>query len=191
MNRKMTRQRGFTLVEIMIALAIMGVAVAGVLFYQGRAANSQAANKTSSDLAIMASKVKTYFRPSNSYSNVTAARINQMALISAPMKFDGTNLVDPWGNAMTVGGGTTSFAISLGGATSPLDNEVCTALVSSLSDTAQAIRVGAAAAVSTSGASAGTISGGNLYKGAGVTPDAAALATGCNEASTIIALQFN
>jgi prepilin-type N-terminal cleavage/methylation domain-containing protein len=191
MKQRTKKQLGFTLVEIMIVLAIIGTAIGGILYYQSRAENTQAATKTSSDVALMASKIKTYFRASNSYTNVTASRINGMALVTAPMKFDGTNMVDPWGNTMSVAGGTLSFAISMGGATAPIDKEVCTSLASALADKATAIRVGTAAAVSTSGSTAGTISGGNLYKGAGVTADSAALATGCNESSTVIAMQFN
>ena len=189
--KRTKKQLGFTLVEIMIVLAIIGTAIGGVLYYQSRAENTQAATKTSSDIALMASKIKTYFRPSNSVMGVTATNINGMALVSAPMKFDGTNMVDPWGNAMTVGGGTLSFALSMGGSTAPIDKEVCTSLATALSDKATAVRIGAAAAVSTSGSTAGTISGGNLYKGAGTAPDPAALTTGCNEASPIIAMQFN
>ena len=189
--KRTKKQLGFTLVEIMIVLAIIGTAIGGVLYYQSRAENTQAATKTSSDVALMASKIKTYFRPSNSYTGVTASSINGMALVSAPMKFDGTNMVDPWGTTMTVGGGTLSFAISMGGATAPIDKEICTSLATALSDKATAVRIGAAASVSTSGSTAGTISGGNLYKGAGTSADPSALTTGCNEASTVIAMQFN
>lgn len=184
-KRAIRKQMGFTLIEIMIALGIMGAAAAGVLYYQNRAETGQAASKTATDISMIASKVKSYYGPSNSYSALTGAKLNEMSLIPAPMKYDGANVLDPWGNAMIINGGTTSFAITIGGATSPLDKEACNSIASKLAENAQRINVGAATATS------GAISGGSVYKASfSSTPDASALATGCNVADAVIAAQF-
>ena len=181
------KQRGMTLIEVMIGLGIFGLILGAVLYYQTRAENSQRANQQATDLAQIASKVKTYYGPSNSYSALSAASINNMALINAPMKYDGTNVIDAFGNAMTITGATRTFAITVGGSTAALDKEVCTSIATKLAANALVINVGSAAAAAT-----GAVSGGSVYKAsASATPNAANLATGCAEASPIIAAQFN
>lgn len=184
-RRGARRQLGFTIIEIMIALGIIGTAVAAVLYYQGRAEHNQTANKTAQDLALMASKIKTYLGPSNTYAAATPAWLNSSSLVAPPMKFDGTNLQDPWGNTMSVNGNTTTYAITIGGTTSALDKEVCASIASKMVDNATVINIGTAAT-----ATAGVVSGGSAYKANGGTPDGALLATGCNTATPVIAMQF-
>ena len=178
------RQMGFTLIEIMIALGVIGTAVAAVLYYQSRAEHGQSANKTAQDVSMMASKIKGLLGPSNSYGPLTPAWVNSSALVNSPMKYDGTNLQDPWGNTMSVNGNTTTFAITVGGSTSALDKEVCTSIASKMVSNATAIHIGAATAT------AGVVAGGSAYKAVGGTADGALLATGCNVANPVIAMQF-
>lgn len=183
-RRGLRRQLGFTLIETMIALGIMGTAVAALLYYQTRAENNQGSNKTAQDLSLMASKIKNYLGPSNSYIPLTPVFVNSSALITPPMKWDGTNVLDPWGNTMTINGGTTTFALTIGGTTSALDKEVCTSIASKMVDNATAINIGAATAA------AGVVSGGSAYKAANGTPNGTNLATGCAVANPVIAVQF-
>ncbi len=184
-RRSRLRQLGFTIIEITIAMGIIGTAVAVALYYQSRAENSQSSNKTAQDLALMASKIKTYLSPSNSYAAATPAWVNSSALVNSPMKYDGANLLDPWGNTMSVSGNTTTFAITIGGTTSTLDKEVCTSIASKVAESASAIYIGTAAT-----ATAGVATGGSAYKAVGGAPSGANLATGCNTATPVIAMQF-
>lgn len=179
------KNKGIGLIEIIIAIAIIGGIIGVVIFNQTRANNSQNAVKTASDLVLMAGKIKQFYGQSNSYVALSPASLSQMALIAAPMKYDGTNMVDPFGNNMTVNGGIASFGFTLGGAASPLDKEVCAEMAAILAGGASAVRIGADAAIA-----AGVISGGVLYKTGGTPPDTAALATGCNATAPIIAFQF-
>ncbi|WP_186510845.1 type IV pilin protein [Caenimonas sedimenti] len=180
-------QRGLTLIEMMIGLAIVGLILSAVLYYQTRAEYMQKSNQQATDLAQIASKVKAYYGPTNSYTALSASAINNMALINAPMKFDGTNVVDAFGNSMSINGTTRTFAITVGGATSPLDKEVCVSIASKLASNALVINVGNAAAAAT-----GAVSGGSVYKAsASATPNTTNLTTGCAESAPVIAAQFN
>ena len=188
-----TRVRGFTLVEIMVAIAIIGVGIAGVLYYQSRAEVSQQAADATKTITAMASKIKAYYKPTNTYAQVTAANLNKMNLVADPLSWNGTNALDPWNNTMTIAGGTTTFILSIGGSTTSLDKEACTAVATSLKDVATVIRVGGTTTpvtLNTSGGTAGTVTGGNLFKGGTTTGDLTALATGCSDTNPVIGLQF-
>ena len=177
-------QTGFTLIEIMIALGIMGFAIAAVMYYQTRAETSQQSNQVATSLVTMASKVKAYYGPTNSFTAVSGTTLNQIAVVPKGMTYDGTNVVDPWGNAMSINGSAATFALTVGGSTGPLDKEACASIASKLAENAQAVRVGAATAA------AGVIAGGSAYKAIGGSPDAALLGTGCSVANPVVAAQF-
>lgn len=179
------KSHGFTLIEIMIALAIMGGALGLILAYQNKAEASQKANRTVEDVSLLASKIKTMYGPMNSYATVTATSLNDMGLTPGGMSFATPNIVDAYGNTVSITGAAASFAITIGGATGPLDKEICSSIATNLSTQATAINVGGAAT-----AAAGAVSGGSAYKTTAGALSVANLATGCATASPVIALQF-
>jgi prepilin-type N-terminal cleavage/methylation domain-containing protein len=183
-NPTVRKQLGFTLIEIIIAIGIIGSATALVLYYQARAETSQKANAMAGDVAMVASKIKQYFGASNTYAGLTASALNQMNVMPKGFTWNGSDMIDPMGNTMSINGTASTFALTVGGSTGPLDREACASIASKLADNAQSIRVGAATAAS------GVISGGSVYKAVGGTPDAALLGTGCSAANPVIALQF-
>jgi hypothetical protein len=132
----------------------------------------------------MVAEIQKNWRNAGSYTSVSGAEINKLALIRSPMKFDGSAMQDAWGNSMTLNGGTTSFALTIGGAANPLDKDACGNIATKLAAVATNINIGQSA----SGVS-GQVSSGNTYK-SGSTITQSGLTTGCNETGTIIAAQF-
>lgn len=183
-RKGLVRQSGFTLIEIMIALGIIGSAVAVVYYYQTRSETSQQAIQASEGLVTMASKIRQYYGATNSFVALSGTKLNEIAVVPKGMKYDGTNVTDPWGNTMSINGSATSYALTVGGSTGPLDREACASIASKLAESAQSIRIGAATAA------AGVIAGGALYKAAGAAPDPDALGTGCSTANPVVAAQF-
>lgn len=176
---------GFTLLEFLIVIAVIGGLIAGVLILQGQANSGVTTNKAVRSITLIEGKVRQLFASSGSYVKLTPAFLNGVALIPEPFKYVGTNMLDPYGNTMSVNGGASSFALTVGGTTAPLDKEVCASLASDLSSSATTIRIGSAAT-----AAVGVIAGGNVYKATGGVVDEAALATGCAETATVIAYQY-
>lgn len=183
-RKGLVHQTGFTLIEIMIALGIMGFAIAAVMYYQTRAETSQQSNQVATSLVTMASKIKAYYGPTNSFAAVSGTTLDQIAVVPKGMTFVTPNVVDPWGNNMSINGSVATFALTVGGATGPLDREACASIASKLAENAQAVHVGAATAA------AGVIAGGSVYKAVGGAPNAANLGTGCSAANPVVAAQF-
>lgn len=183
---------GFTLIEIMVALGIMGAGVSIVLFYQGRAQATSSAKDATSAIANMVSKAKTYFAGAGSYNAITPAVLNSMGLVTQPLTWDGTNIRDPWGNVMGIAGnaaGTApTFVATIGGATSAIDREVCTALATALANGADAVNIGASTAITTTN---GIVGGGSAYKTTAGVLSIVNLNTGCTATNPTIGLQFH
>lgn len=186
--RQLKKARGFVLQELLVGLVVVAIlAVIGIGIYNGMRADINATDQGNKTIE-MVSAVQKHWRNAGNYGTVSAAGINQINLVKSPIRYDGTNLTDAWGNTMSVSGGTTSFSLTVGGATSAMDKEDCATIAARLAAIALNVRIGTAAAVG-SGATAGQITGGNLYKN-GTTYTQASLTTGCNEASPVIAAQF-
>lgn len=177
-------QRGFALGELMLAVAVVGALVAAgfgiYTFLRGNVAAADVGDK----VMIMVTDVQKNWRTVGSFATVSPAEINKLALIRSPLSYDGTNLKDGWGNNMSINGNATAFALTIGGSTSPIQQDDCGALVARLAPVASSIRIGVDAA-----ATAGNITGGTVYKnGATITQNG--LTTGCSAANPIIAAQF-
>jgi len=66
-------QRVFTLIELVIALAVIGVAVGGVLFFQSSAEGRRKALAAAQGMSVLVGKVKSSGSQSGSYAHLTLA----------------------------------------------------------------------------------------------------------------------
>lgn len=187
------KSKGFTLIEIMIALGIIGAATAVVLGYQSMAQRNAQTKDTITAVSNMASKIKTYYAAQGTYNSISAAAINGMSLVTQPLTYDGTNIRDAGGNTVSIVGNAVgaapSFVITLGGTASPLDKEACTGMTTGLGNGADVVRVGGTTtAVTTTN---GVVGGGHTYKANTGVTDMGNLSTGCQETSPVIGMQFH
>lgn len=180
-----SRSKGFTLIEIMIALAIMGIAIAAVLYYQGKAEGSQKALATVQDTTSLASKIKAMYGPQNTYTSITAADLEKMGIVPSGFTVTSGVIYDAYGNVMTFTGGPSTFTISVGGDTGPLQNEECAAIATGIRGNAMAVMVGSDAA-----GAAGIATGGSAYKELNGKLHADNLASGCDGDSPKVVMQF-
>lgn len=182
------RHAGFVMQELLIGLVIVAVLAGLGIFAYNSMRGDIAAEDQGNKLVAMVAEIQKQWRQAQNYGTLTPTALSQLRAIEAPMRLNGTNLLDAWGNTMSVSGGTTSFALTVGGATAPISNDTCADLVTRLSTVADQVRVGTAATVG-SGATAGQITGGNFYKSGAATTQTAMI-TGCNEASPVVAVMF-
>jgi hypothetical protein len=183
---------GFSLIELIIVLAIIAASVALILDRQNKAQESNRSNDTVQSVSYMVSKIKTFYESSGSYSGLSAAVINGMSLLNQPLKWDGASILDAWNNPLGVSGNaiaaTPSFALSIGGSVNPLSKETCSALATALAAGADVVHVGGASDVQLN---AGVVSGGSVYKSAAGVLTVANVASGCSATNPQIALQFH
>ena len=135
------RARGFTLVELMVVLAIMGAAFAGYLFYQSMLAERNKANDTVKALVSMVGDIKTNYQPANTFVGVTSAALSQSGVVKPPFTTSGTTILDAWGQVVTVGGSPAFFGVSM----SMPDSDTCMRLVSAMAQSALRLTIHTAA----------------------------------------------
>ena len=179
-----SRQRGLALADLALWVVVGGIIIAGGMMTYNYLKGSVSAGDMGEKTALMVSDIQKNWKNAGSFTSVSPAEVNKLSLIRNPLKFDGTNLVDAWGNTMTLSGGSASFSVTIGGATVPMQQDDCATVVNRIAPMAASVRVGSDAA-----AAAGAISGGTAYK-TGATITQAGLTTGCSSANPIIAAQF-
>jgi prepilin-type N-terminal cleavage/methylation domain-containing protein len=144
---QMSKARGFTLVEVVIAMAVIGAALTVVLFFQHRASVVVKSADTSRALATVITKIKSMYALAGSYAGLQSSTVWRWGIAPPPL---GSNtsfatITDSWGNNMDIWGGTSSFVIRLGGHNSSwklIDEEACVAIASSFAQSAKSIWVG-------------------------------------------------
>ena len=182
--KRKKRQRGFALLELVLAVAVVGVLAAIGTGVYNAMNNGIKADDQANKMITMASAVQTNWRNSGGYTTLTGAELNKLSLIAAPLRFVTPEEVDAFGNKMIINGGAATFAITTGGATGAIGPDDCSTIANKLAAIAHTINIGKAAT-----AAAGVVSGGVVFK-AGTTFTQANLATGCADAPTVIAAQF-
>ena len=184
-----SRSAGYALAELLLAVAVVallvGISAGAYAFLRGGINADDQATKTIS----LAADIQKNWRNAGSYATLAPAELNKLALVQKPLKWDGTNVQDGYGNTMAISGGTTSFVITIGGTTNAVSKEDCASIANRLANgVATNVNVGSAAAAGTA-ANAGQVTGGNVFK-AGTTINQASLGTGCSETNPVIAASF-
>lgn len=191
MKKVANKQKGLTLVELLISLVVIGAILSAVISRQNKADNKRMANETTATLSNVITTMRSVRAPSGTFNGLSASEVNGMNVIGAPLAWNGTAIIDPWGNPLAFVGNAAaaapSFVVTIGGTVSPLDKEVCNILATQLVGIADAVNIGASTAITTTN---GLIGGGSVYKAAGGTPNAANLSTGCQATNPVIGLQF-
>lgn len=184
--RRARRQLGVGMLDAGLYVVLGVLVAAGLVAAYQKNKSSVSSGDFGEKVTLMASDIQKNWNTAGSYASVSPAEVNKLQAIRPPMRYDegSTTLTDAWGNSMTLNGGATSFALTIGGSTSPIAKDECADVVSRLASVATSVRIGSDAA-----AAAGVISGGSVYKN-GATITQAGLTDGCNATNPIIAVQY-
>jgi prepilin-type N-terminal cleavage/methylation domain-containing protein len=194
-TKKIKTQCGFTLIELIIALAVIGIGVGGVLVYQTSAENRQRVVGASQGLSSLIGKTKAAWLPQGSYAGLTAQAMGQAGFVEPPFRIEGAQLRDPWANNMGVTNGSLNnrwFGLTI----TPPNADTCTALASALAGISDRMTIGAAApAWAAAGATIALFhpvaGGGQVVKaGPGAVINTANVTAGCAVAPRVIAMSF-
>jgi hypothetical protein len=186
------QQGGWAMIETLSAITIGAVIGAGIMGLVNQATAGNQSQDVGTKIADVATKIQKNYKLRGSYDTLTPAAVKGMGLATAPLTWvtATSKIQDPWGNVVNVSGNTAgasaTFGITVGGTTSPLDKATCTDIATQLVSGADVINVGAAATVAN-----GLVSGGTAYKAAATAPDPAVLATACDGATPVIAIQYH
>lgn len=189
------KSRAFTLVEVMITLAIFGAALAVVLYYQQRNSVITKANDTGKAVMYLVSSVRNHFKPMNSYAGLDSFWPYQMKMAPPPLARDDASfgLVDPWKNRIKINGGDDFFIIEMRFSRSN-EKEACIAMTTTLAAGAREVWVGDLQGynlfpnVEITGVEGPTAV---RYKGPGSTPDASKLAAACGINDPFLIMVFD
>lgn len=180
---------GFVLAEFLLALAVVSVLISIAAQNYGTVRRYILSEDQASRLVQLASDVHKMWRNAPNYTTLTPQTLSQLDLIRMPMRWDGTTMLDEWGNPMLVAGGKNTFALTVGGAFNPMTPDECATVVNRLSSIALNINVGQSATLGT-GFNAGKITGGLAYKNSALI-NQTSLTSGCSQASPVVAAEFN
>lgn len=166
-NRNKTQGRGYTLLELMIVIAILAGAVVGVMRLFAVSSVRAAAQREQTSISALVDAVRGVYASSPSYAGLTMSTVKQGAPLQQVLRSDGTP-VSAFGGALTLTAETVSkpddaFGIRI----SQLNTKDCAAIIPALAgQTAQVF----------------TASSGNLQAKPGVVPNGADIATACSGA---------
>lgn len=188
----MKTQKGFTLIEIIIVLALMAAAIGMYFGYQKFAIASQERNATTTSLVAMASKIRDLQRyAGGGYTGFTSGVVNSAGLVDQPVKWDGTVLREPRGGWVDVRGATGSFSIRMNFDKYPSSEarEACVSTAQAFAASADIVVVGGTWLINGTG---GVATGGTTYKAAdGTRASMDALIAGCTATTVGVVAQFH
>lgn len=188
MNRNFTRantaaralfarkQKGLTLGESLLVLGVAALIAVGAYSAYKFANSDVAANDLGRGAVTLASQIKR-INGSTGYTAVNSTNVKD--LVPGGWKWDGTDVIDNYGNPVSVSGGAASFALVF----SNLSPQDCQKVVSQFEGISYKLHIGGASAA------AGVVSGGEVYKQPNGTLNPAALSAGCGATGAVIAME--
>lgn len=140
------RQAGMTLMELIVALAIIAAVIVGALSLFGNAQSSQNSTQMLKDLTAVRSATQTVFMGQGGYGtaslNSTLITANK---IPTTMSVSGSTINTANGGTLTITGNTQNFTMALTNV--PADE--CTSLLTNSSTGWSSVKVGTSAAITT------------------------------------------
>lgn len=180
LHKKARRQKGVTLTEAMLALAVSGALAAAVTGVYRTSMEGLAGDDLGNSTVRLIADLQGVFGANGGYTAVSATNISSAGLTPAGWRWDGTNLIDSRGNTVAVSSVAGGFALVF----NSLTPKTCTLAAIKMEGAAYSIRVGTSA-----DAAAGVISGGVAYKDTSGELSAANLAAGCGQANRKLSVQ--
>jgi prepilin-type N-terminal cleavage/methylation domain-containing protein len=95
------KAKGFTLLELLLVVAIVAIALAVLFFLFGKVQSKSTAQTEAQNLVTMAADVKGLFSPQGNFTNINDQVLVQNNVPPTGM-VSGTNIVNGWGGAVTV-----------------------------------------------------------------------------------------
>jgi prepilin-type N-terminal cleavage/methylation domain-containing protein len=166
LHLRRSKQRGYTLFEIMLVIAIIAAAMVGVMRFFSIVSVSASTQKEQASISNLVTAVRGIYAAAPSYAGIDMGIVEQ-ARMDDVLRADGVP-VSAFGGALSISAATVTtlddaFAVQI----SQLDSKECAAVIPALA--------GQSAQVT-------TISGGNIQPKPDVVPDGASIATACASA---------
>jgi type II secretory pathway pseudopilin PulG len=165
------RARGVTMLETLLVVGVGGVLIAGAFLGYNVVNKDNGTQQLSQNAVQMIGKIKSAYG-SGAFTGMTATTIQQMGALPSGWSVSGANIVDNFGNNITLSVGANTYGVQFNG----LTQSNCAAFASQVVNAAYAVSVGTTGAVTMT---SGVPSGGSAYLAGGGTPNATNLATGC------------
>lgn len=138
------KQVGMTLMELLMALAIISTVVAGALTMSSIATNSNTSTTMVKDIMAMRTVTRNVFSGQGNYG---AGSLNPTLIaakkVPSDLQVSGAVINTPLGGTLTVTGAGSNFTIAL----TNVPNDVCIELVTALSDGWSSVRIGTGTAL--------------------------------------------
>lgn len=151
MKRYKNMNRGYTLVELVVVLAIVMIIIAAIISRQQAVSQSSRVSTESGNLQSIIGKVNSTFAGRTNYSGATTAFLLAQGAFPTSM-VSGATVVNTWNGTVTVAPGTanTSVDITYGG----VPSAACIEFVANASKSYRTVTIGATVVKTTAQAEA-------------------------------------
>ena len=186
-RRPRPSRRGLTLTESLLVLGLAALLASVAYVTYGAARKDTRLSELTNGTLTLVGKIGQVYGSSSDYTSLTPQLLAQSKLVPASFRVVDLNgrpeLRDLFGNPVTLTGTLGSYALTFDN----LDTESCMKLAPPLAAVAHRIHAGSAAEIN---ATAGVVTGGQIYKDPHGAVDVARLAQGCSVAPARLALEI-